>query len=214
MSTDVIARLAAANPVPTGAAPPVIEPLRVPRRRVAVALVLAAAVAVPAAAFAGKLGDLFGLSNQGTPVATTSLYLSQDTQMSAAMQSLGFPTTLQLLGTQNGVSFYASRRADGHYCFALEKDGNRGGVSCDLDGSFPSPSDPVWAFPPHDTLAGFAADGVATIVGIDASGQRVVTVPVQDNLFAAPDGDYTGVATIAAFDARGTLLWSWRLPDR
>lgn len=72
----------------------------------------------------------------------------------------------------------------------------------------------MWAFPPHDTLAGFAADGVATIVGIDASGQRVVTVPVQDNLFAAPDGDYTGVATIAAFDARGTLLWSWRLPDR
>jgi hypothetical protein len=205
MKNDVIVRLAAANPVPTGESLRAPEPLRV--RRAAVVAALAAAVAVPAVAFAGRLGDLLGLTNQGTPVPTSGLYLSKDTTMDEAMQSLGFPSTMQLLGTENGVSFYASRRADGHYCFALEADGTRGGVSCDLAGTFPSPADPVWIFPPYDRLAGFAADGVATVEG-------VVTAPVRANVFAAARGDYTRVATVEALDAQSDVLWTWRIPGR
>jgi hypothetical protein len=210
--SDVVQRLAAANPVPTGAS--VHEPAPLPVRRAALAAVLAAVVAVPTVALAGKLGDLFGLSNPGTPVATSSVSLSRDSTMNEAMQSLGFPATLQLLGAVNGVSFYAARRADGHYCFAIEKDGVRGGVSCDLDGTFPSPADPVWIFPPYDGFNGYAADGVARVDGLDASGQVVVSVQVNDNLFAAPTGDYRNVATVEAFDLHGTQVWSWRLPDR
>jgi hypothetical protein len=211
--SDVIHRLAAANPVPTGT--PVHAPAPLPLRRVAfAAAAIAAAVAVPAVAFADRLGDLLGLSNQGSPVATSSLSLSRDSKLSEAMESMGFPATLRLLGTVNGVSFYASRPADGRYCFAIEKDGARAGVSCDLDRTFPSPARPVWIFPPYDGFNGYAADGVATVEGLDASGQVVVSAPVSDNLFAAPAGDYRDVATVEAFDARGARIWSRQLPDR
>ncbi len=212
--SEIIARLAAANPVPTGA--PIQEPEGLPWHpwRSALAIVLVAVVALPAVAVAGRLGDLFGISNEGTPEPTSSLYLSQDSTMNQALAGLGFPATLERLGTVNGVTFWASRRADGHYCFAIEKDGNRGGVSCDLNGAFPSPATPVWAFPPYDGMDGYAADGVATVEGLDASGAVVASVPVTDNLFATPDGDYTDVATVEAFDADGNQIWSWHLPDR
>jgi hypothetical protein len=211
---DVITRLAAANPVPTGAA--VQEParLRLGRRRAALVTLLAAAVAVPAVAFAGRLGDLFGISNEGTPVPTSSLPLSHDSTMDDAMTGLGFPSSLQELGTVNGVTFYASRRADGHYCFLIKRDGGGGGVSCDLAGTFPSPATPVWVFPPYAGLNGYAADGVASVKGLDGSGDVVVAVPVTNNLFAAPAGDYTGVASVEAFDARGDRVWRWHVPGR
>jgi hypothetical protein len=211
---DVIARLSAANPVPTGAPAHEPEPVRLNARRVVLGLALAAAVAAPAVAFAGKLGDLFGLSNHGTTQPTSSLALSQDSTMNEAMRGLGFPSTLQQLGTVNSVTFYASRRADGHYCFAIERGGTRGGVSCDLAGSFPSSTTPVWIFPPHAGFNGYAADGVATVKRLDASGDVVVSAPVTSNLFAAPAGDYTAVATVDAFDAQGNRIWSWHLPDR
>lgn len=211
---DVVCRLAAANPVPTGGRLQELPELRWRPQRAALAIALAAAIALPAVAFAGRLGDLFGISNQGSPEPTSSLALSQDSTMSEGMASLGFPSTMQQLGTVNGVSFFASRRADGHYCFAIENDGDRGGISCDLDGRFPSPATPVWAFPPHDRLAGFAADGVAAVRGLDASGDVVVTAPVAGNLFASPAGDYTTVATVEALDPQGDRIWSWRLPDR
>lgn len=210
--SDVLRRLAAANPVPTGA--PLHEPAPLPAGRIAVALALAAAVAVPTVAFAGRLGDLLGLSNQGTPVATGSLPLSQDTKLSEAMGSLGFPSTLRLLGSENGVEFYAARTPDGRYCFAIEKDGVRGGVGCDLAGTFPSRAAPVWIFPPYDGFNGYAADGVATVDGLDASGQVVVSARVNGNLFAAPTGDYRGVTTVEAFDQQGMQLWTQQLPAR
>jgi hypothetical protein len=212
--SDVITRLAAANPVPTGAVVQEPAPLRLRPRRTALAVALAAAVAVPAIAFAGRLGDLFGLSNQGTPEPTSSLSLSQDSVLNEGMKDLGFPTTLQQLGTVNGVTFYASRRADGHYCFAIEKDGARGGISCDLDGTFPSPSTPVWIFPPYDGFNGYAADGVATVAGLDSSGATVVSVPVTNNLFAASPADYRNIARVEVFDAQGNVIWSRLLPGR
>jgi hypothetical protein len=155
MNNDVIARLAAANPVPRGAPPPHPEPLVVPTRRIVLALALMAAVALPAVAFADKLGDLLGLSNQGTPVATRSLDLSTDTGLNDAMKQLAFPSKMHLLGNENGVRFYAARRADGDYCFAIESTVAKG-VGCDLDGTFPSPARPVMVFPPLIQFAGFA----------------------------------------------------------
>src|SRR5436305_9038577 len=169
MNNDVIARLAAANPLPTAVPPSHPEPLA-RTRRIVLAVALMAAVALPAAAFAGKLGDLLGLSNEGTPVATSSLDLSEDTGLKEAMQQLAFPSAMNLLGNKNGVSFYAARRTDSDYCFAIESKVARG-VGCDLNGPFPSPAEPVMVFPPLIQFAGFAADGVATVTGIDASGK-------------------------------------------
>jgi len=90
----------------------------------------------------------------------------------------------------------------------------RGGVGCDLAGTFPSPTDPVWIFPPYQGFNGHAADGVATVEGLDATGQVVVSVSVGDNLFAAPAGDYRGVTTVEAFDAQGEQVWTKQLPAR
>jgi hypothetical protein len=210
--SNVVHRLAAANPVPTGA--PVREPAPVPAGRIAAAAALAVAVAVPAVAFAGRLGDLLGFSNQGTPIATSSLSFAQDSKLDEAMGELGFPSTLRRLGTVNGVDFYASRTPDGRYCFAIEKGGVRGGVGCDLAGRFPSPAEPVWIFPPYEGFNGFAADGVATVEGLDASGHVVVSVPVSENLFAAPAGEYRNVTMVAALDPQGTLVWTRQLPAR
>lgn len=214
MREDVLARLAAANPVPTGVPirPPQPSPL-VPRRP-ALVLVLAIALAVPAVALAGKLGDLFGLSNPGTPVATSSLDLSRDTGLSDAMQELGFPSTLQRLGSVNGVDFYAARRGDGDYCFAIESAAAKG-VGCDLDGTFPSPRRPVMVFPPLERFAGYAADGVASVAGIDASGRTIVSAPVSTNLFASTTpGPFPTVVAIEALDADGNVLSTWHLPGR
>ena len=214
MNNDVIARLAAANPLPTAATPRPPEPLVVPTGRIVLALALATAVALPAAAFAGRLGDLLGLSNQGTPVATSSLDLSKDTGLDEAMQQLAFPSAMHLLGTKNGVSFYAARRADGDYCFAIESKVAKG-VGCDLNGTFPSPTRPVMVFPPLIQFAGYAADGVATVAGIDASGNTVISEPVSQNLFAsATRGPFPSVIAIEALDADGNVLATEDLPGR
>jgi hypothetical protein len=214
MNNDVIARLAAANPLPAAAPLPHPEPLVVPTRRIVLALALTAAVALPAAAFAGKLGDLLGLSNQGTPVATSSLDLSKDTGLDEAMQQLAFPSAMHLLGKKNGVSFYAARRADGDYCFAIESTAARG-VGCDLNGTFPSPARPVMVFPPLIQFAGYAADGVATVAGIDASGNTVLSASVSQNLFASTTaGPFPSIVAIEALDARGDVLATEHLPGR
>lgn len=214
MNNDLITRLAAANPLPTGAPPRHPEPIVVPTGRIVLALALTAAVALPAAAFAGKLGDLLGLSNQGTPVATNSLDLSKDTGLNEAMQQLAFPSAMHLLGKKNGVSFYAARRADGDYCFAIESTVARG-VGCDLNGTFPSPAQPLMVFPPLIQFAGYAADGVATVTGIDASGKTVISAPVSQNLFAsATPGPFPSVVAIEALDTHGDVVATEHLPGR
>jgi hypothetical protein len=214
MNDDVITRLAAANPVPTGAPLRQPEPLVVPTRRIALALVVAAAVALPAITFAGKVGDLLGLSNQGTPVATGALDLSKDTGLNEAMQQLAFPSKVQLLGSKNGVRFYATRRADGDYCFAIESKVAKG-LGCDLNGTFPSPARPVMVFPPLVQFAGFAADGVAAVRGVDSSGNAIVLARVSENLFAsATPGPFPTVVAIEALDAVGNVLATERRPGR
>src|SRR5262249_21461754 len=154
----------------------------------------------------GKVGDLLGLSNKGTPVATGSLDLSKDTGLNQAMQELAFPTTLHLLGSENGVSFYAARRAGGDYCFGIESKVAKG-VGCDLNGTFPSPARPVMVFPPLVQFAGFAADGVAAVRGVDSSGQTVVSARVSQNLFAsATPGPFPTVVGLEALDTQGNVI--------
>jgi hypothetical protein len=211
MRTDVIARLAAANPVPAQVVPP--GSAKRPAPRLVLALTLAAAVAVPAVAFAGRLAGVLGLSNQGTAVATESLSLAQATKLDEAMHQLGFPATMRLLGTRDGIRFYVARRADGDYCFAIESRAGKG-VGCDFTGTFPSAKRPVAVFPPFRQFAGFAADGVATVAGVDASGRTVASAPVVDNLFAAGQPALDGLVSLEAIDRTGQVVWTWRLPGR
>jgi hypothetical protein len=120
VSTDpVIARLAAANPFPHAPTPADAPRGFRPSRR-ALLVALAAAVAVPALAFAGDIGGLFGFSSQGQPVATNETPFSQASGRNQAMAELGFPSSLQLIASRDGISFYAARRVDGNVCFAVD----------------------------------------------------------------------------------------------
>jgi hypothetical protein len=214
MSTDVIHRLAAANPVPTREPFRVPEPFRMPRRRLALAVGLATAVAVPAVAFAGRLGDLLGISNGGTTISTSDV-LPGHTLLDQALQQLGVGGTMQYLGTLNGAAFYATRNAEGAFCIAIDHTAQQydKGVGCDLNADgFPSAERQVLAFPDVDALQGVAADGVATVELVDAAGAVVASAPVTDNLFESnepPSGTPTSIITL---DANGNVTSKLPLP--
>jgi hypothetical protein len=201
--TDVIARLAAGNPVPT--------PSRTQRhwRRYAIALV-AAALFVPAAYAADRL---LGISNEGTDVPTNSVLPGQ-TQLDQALQEMQIGDTMQLLGTVNGVRIYAARKASGHICLAIDHvaETYEKGVLCDLnDPGFPSASEQALSFPGQ--LQGIAADGVAAVAFTNEQGAVLDSTPVVDNLFASSTRIGFGVAAyLEALDANGNVLAKQKLP--
>lgn len=203
MTNDVIARLTAANPVPTPAR------VRRPRRRYLLVLA-AAALLVPAAYAAGRL---LGISNEGTSVPTSSVLPGQS-QLDQALQEMQVGDTMQELGTVNGVRIYAARTAAGHICLAIDHVAETydKGVLCDWnDPGFPSPGDQVLSFPGQ--LQGIAADGVATVAFTDADGNVLDSTPVTNNLFASSTRLGMGVATyIEALGANGNVLSKRKLP--
>jgi hypothetical protein len=63
----------------------------------------------------------------------------------------------------------------------------------------------VFVFPVGHRFAGFAADGVASVALVDASGRTLASANVSQNLFvggAMP----AGPVTIVALDAQGDVL--------
>jgi len=204
MNTDVIARLAAANPVPAPA-----RTSRHGRRRYAVVLV-AAALLVPVAYGADRL---LGISNEGTAVPTSSVLPGQS-QLDQALRDMQVGDTMQMLGTVNDVRIYAARNGGGHICLAIDHVAETydKGVFCDLnEPGFPSPDDRVLSFPGQ--LQGIAADGVASVQFVDGAGAVLDSTPVTDNLFASGTRLGPGVAAyIEALDANGSVVSRQKLP--
>ncbi len=216
MNNDVIERLAAANPVPSREALHLPEAIHVRPRRLAIVVALVAAIAIPAAAFAGRLSDLLGISNSGTPVSVATV-LPDETKLDSAMQELKVGGTMQSLGTLNGVAFYATRNADGNFCLAMVRvDGQFGkGFGCDLNAdNFPSANVQALTFPAPARLQGVAADGVATVQALDANGNVLDSTPVENNLFASttdlPEGTAAAIRTL---DADGNVIATQQLPE-
>src|ERR687893_478587 len=105
---QLIARLAAANPVPSGTDVR-LEPLRFPWRVALASAFALAAIGLPAVAFADEIGALFGFSTEGVPEPTSSSAFAQDSSLNEAMRQLDFPSRLHLLTERDGVKFYAAR---------------------------------------------------------------------------------------------------------
>lgn len=202
MSTDVIGRLAAANPVRT--------PIRARSRRRRYALVVAAAALLVPAAYAAD--RVLGISNEGTSVPTDEV-LPGESQLDQALQDMQVGDTMQLLGTVNGVRIYAARNASGHICLAIDHVAAtyEKGVLCDLnEPGFPSAGEQVLTFPGQ--LQGIAADGVATVEFVDADGNVLDSTPVTNNLFASGTRIGMGVAAyVEALDASGSILSKQKL---
>ena len=190
MSTDVIARLAAANPVPA--------PARRHRRRRWVLVAVAAAVLAPTAYAADRL---LGIANEGTSVPTSSVPLDD------ALRSMQVGDTMQELGTVNGVKIYAGRSETGHVCIAIDHVAQtyEKGVMCDWnEPGFPD-GEQVLTFPGQ--LQGIAADGVASVAFVDADGNVLDSTPVTDNLFASSTRIGMGVAAyVEGLAADGSVL--------
>jgi len=202
MTNDVIARLAAANPVPA--------PARAWRPRRRYALVLAAAALLVPAAYAAE--RVLGIGNEGTAVPTSSVLPGQS-PLDQALQELQVGDTMQELGTVNGVRIYAARNAGGHICLAIDHvaETYEKGVLCDLnDPGFPDGAK-VLTFPGQ--LQGIAADGVATVELVGAQGAVLDSTPVTDNLFASSTRIGMGVASsVVALDASGNVVATQKLP--
>ena len=152
----------------------------------------------PTVAFAGRLGDLLGISNGGTTVSTSDV-LPGYPALDQAMQELHVGGTMQYLGTLNGVAFYATRNASGDFCIAInhvnEQYDKGFGCLASAD-NFPSGDVKALTFPPATMLDGVAADGVATVEALDADGNVLASTPVVNNLFVGgvdPAGRVGGV---------------------
>jgi hypothetical protein len=211
MTNDaVVARLAAANPVAVVSQPTATSREGKKRRRALMAALVAVAIGAPAAAFAGDIGDLFGFSTDGQPVRTSATPFAQISGLNDALQDLAVPSTLRLLAQRDGIGFYAARRPDGVVCFAVDA-GQSKAVGCDLGSPtgarFPSPQRPIIDFSRiGGRLAGFAADGVASVALVDAAGSTIATAPVVDNVYANADVASGGVG-VEALDAQGAVIY-------
>jgi hypothetical protein len=200
MTSDVIARLAAANPVP--------GPRRAWRPRRSYVLALAAAALLVPAAYAAD--RLLGISNEGTSVPTSSV-LPGETKLDEAMQELHVGSTMQSLGTLNGVAFYATRNQAGAFCIAIDHVGEvaHKGFGCAPD--FPAVSKAL-VFPPAQQLQGVAADGVATVQLLDADGNVLDSATVTNNLFASGTQLAPGAALfVRTLDADGVVTSTRKL---
>jgi hypothetical protein len=207
MTDDVLlARLARANPAPFD--PPARPaPARRAARRPLLVLAAVAAIAVPAAAFGSQIGGLLGLGDRGTSLPTSSVPEAQ------SMDGLDWPATSQLLGTRDGVSFYASKRADGGFCLAVDvNDAGPGSMlTClppDLAATRPILGVPVFDYAGQmHRLAGVAADGVARVALVAADGSEIASAPVVDNLYVDNDVPDIPAVAIVAYDAGGNAVY-------
>ncbi len=206
---QLFARLSAANPVPTGIQVREPQPLRFPRRTAVAAAFAAAAIGLPAVAFADEIGSLFGFSNEGTPEPTSASPFTRDSSLNRAMQELGFPSRLHLLTERDAVRFYAARRENGTFCFAVDLDGRKA-VGCSVTPAFPSPQRPIVDFSRFSKgarIVGFAADGVSRVALVDAAGTQIASAPVIDNVYAASNTE-PGAVGVEAIDARGNVVYA------
>jgi hypothetical protein len=55
---------------------------------------------------------------------------------------------------------------------------------------------------------------VTSVEGLDASGAQVASAPVVDNVFSAPDQPTASIASLAAMDSTGRVVWTSQLPGR
>ena len=122
------------------------------------------------------------ISNGGTPVSVGTV-LPGETKLDDAIQELKVGGTMQSLGTLNGVGFYATRNADGDFCFAMVR----------VDGQFarlrlrserrqlPVRRRPGADVPRSRPSSGRSGGRIATVQALDANGNVLDSTPVENN---------------------------------
>lgn len=183
--------------------------------RATVVAAAAAAIAIPAAAFADQIGSLVGLYDSGTPVPTTAL---PDYQVSGLAHVQGFDTgAVRVVGRRAGLTFYAAKNAQGHLCFAIGVAATPSidALTCQHSRTaFPSASQPIADFSGVNSdgtivtqLAGFATDNVARVAVLASDGSPIASVPVIDNIYGGDELPSISASAIVAYDSAGNVLF-------
>jgi hypothetical protein len=182
--------------------------------RASAAIALCVVMTVPAATLAApNIARFFGLSNQGVATTPPPCCLWSVSALRAAMRRGADETSppepgMRRLGTLSGFHFYAAVFVGdpqyltpnsgrfgprGHFCYGVASFATVHGVAsyatvargCVAPG-FPSARKPVVVADPNNgTFVGFAADGIASVKLLDASGATLARATVHRNLFAA-----------------------------
>jgi hypothetical protein len=188
-------------------------------RRTLVAAAVAAILA-PAAAFADQIGSLLGLYNQGTTVPASAF---PSPWVAALVRDPAYGNGhVRQIGQQNGLTFYASKTADGNYCVGVGGLGSGAAPSIDalncgapidslMNGTLAvedfSAIDASNGTTTVTRLAGFANPPAVTIAVLDGSGQTLYSTPVVDGLYAATDIPQQPAAAIVGLDASNNIIY-------
>ncbi len=185
--------------------------------RAAVIAAVVAAIAVPAAAFADQIESLIGLYNHGTTVPASAF----PSQWAAALvrdPAYGNGEVRQV-GQENGITFYAAKSADGHFCvgigFAVTPsidaltcgaaidDLMRGNLAVEDFSSIAASGGTTTV----TRLAGFANAPTVKIVVLDGNGQTLYTTPVVGGLYSATSLPQQPASTIVGLDASNNVIY-------
>jgi hypothetical protein len=201
------------------------------RRRVSIAAVCLALLAVPSIAFGNDILGLF----DGSPVPAESLSAHDWSALAAIGKGVPLGTDLVGIDLRGvGVSsvialdrpgasrFVVIRRADGSSCYAVSATGSGHLIdSAECPGGanrFPSQAMPVLDISVFRSdsqgetrvskLDGFASDAVANVELERSDGTALVRVPVVNNTYSLePPSAFAGAYTLVAFDKSGSAVW-------
>lgn len=150
--------------------------------------------------------------SSGVPVASGSLGAAA----TAMLTRIGASGAIARIGSINGTSFYSVAGADGGHCYVFGSNPAQGlsggcipaGVAVpaviDMSGVVMNPADGSWN---RETLQGIAADGIAEVGFVDASG-AMHTAPVVGNVYRLT-GPFPGGASslLVGFDGAGKQIF-------
>jgi hypothetical protein len=186
-------------------------------KRASLVAAVAAAIAIPAAAFADQIGGLVGLYNSSPPVPSSAFPAYQ---VGALARIWAFGNDeVRKLDERAGVTFYGARNAAGSFCLGigLAATPSIDALTCEGSGnSFPSSAEPIADFSSIDAngdtttvtrLAGFANDSVMRIAILATDGSTIASTPVVNDIYASDQLPPEPASEIVAYDATGAVVF-------
>lgn len=185
--------------------------------RAAVIAAAVAAIAIPTAAFADQIGSLIGLYNHGTTVPASAF---PSPWAAALVRDPAYGNgEVRQVGQDDGITFYAAKSADGHYCvgigFAVTPsiDALTCGPAIDdlMKGNLAVEDFSSIAASGGTTtvtrLAGFANAPAVRVAVLDSEGQTLYSRPVVDGLYAASTLPPQPANAIVGLDASNDVIY-------
>lgn len=185
--------------------------------RAAVIAAAVAAIAVPAAAFADQIGSLIGLYDHGTTVPASAF---PSPWAAALVRDPAYGNgEVRQVGHEDGITFYAAKSADGHYCVGIGfaatpsidaltcgeaiDDLMKGNLAVEDFSSIAASGGATTV----TRLVGFANAPAVKVAVLDSNGQVVYSTPIVDGLYAASNLPSQPANAIVGLDASNDVIY-------